>query len=164
MIAWTDCSQFCSEQFPGKLCEVKRAFGCVAPSLLLVLVLLSSPNLLVSQNSDFIFDDHILHFSFAESKTGIFLKDVGLDELALSYYESASLKYAEGHAWAERNLPVAKAKLDVAVMQLGLYWQKALASLAWTYNWLVQKVRISQRAERRSPELLAQYLLNCRSS
>lgn len=78
---------------------------------------------------------------FADSKTGIFLKDVGLDKTAVSYYEYYAGKGRDLRAWAEETAPQVTAKAAELRTQAEPYWAKAKAGLWDAYARLVEATR-----------------------
>ncbi len=86
------------------------------------------------------FDRFICHMyditcMFLESKTGIFLKDVGLDKYALSSYKYWSGKAQGLKEWGEETAPVVSAKLGEFRVASAPYVKKAQEAAWRAYAW-----------------------------
>ncbi|TRY61534.1 hypothetical protein TCAL_05733 [Tigriopus californicus] len=76
--------------------------------------------------------DVIRHGSFKASKTGVFLKDVGLYEHTVNSYEYASRKTQLSYKWTEKNVPIYYKKTQAFVLP---YWKMVVKVFtdAWQY-------------------------------
>lgn len=85
---------------------------------------------------------------FLASKTGVFLKDIGLYEHTVNSYEFASRKVQLSYEWTEKNVPMYYKKTQTFVLP---YWKVVVKTFAdaWKYVQkttpvMVDKVRLKR--------------------
>lgn len=83
------------------------------------------------------------HVSFSESKTGLFLKDIGLDECAKSSYNYVVQRVEQVTKWGDANVPVVRQKAN-QLWDLSLpYIDKANVLVGQGTTWMTEKSNLA---------------------
>ena len=90
-----------------------------------------------SMHEYLLFDSDLIFFS--ESKTGIFLKDIGLDQTALNSYAFCQRYYDKYWVWHGENAPVIREKAFDAIEKARPYAESAKENTDAAYKYASEK-------------------------